>query len=71
VELANALGAYPIVAVDVREPALKKAEELGATHIVNASGGDPLSKVREVLPQGQTWSTKPSQTQTSSWLWRP
>jgi propanol-preferring alcohol dehydrogenase len=62
VELASALGARPIVAVDVREPALKKAEELGATHTVDASRGDPLSTVREILPQGAdvVYETKPN-----------
>lgn len=62
VELAGALGARPIVAVDVRESALKKAEELGATHTVDASRGDPLSTVREILPQGAdvVYETKPN-----------
>jgi len=52
VQLARALGAHPIVAVDIREEALKKASELGATHLVNASKGDVVTRVRDLLPDG-------------------
>ncbi|MEM1598670.1 MAG: alcohol dehydrogenase catalytic domain-containing protein [Pyrobaculum sp.] len=62
VELARALGAYPIVAVDVRRSALEKAEELGATYTVDASAGDPVASVRERLPQGAdvVYETRPN-----------
>jgi len=62
VELASALGAYPIVAVDIRESALKKAEELGATHTINGSKDDTLSRIRDLLPQGAdvVYETKPN-----------
>lgn len=52
VELAKALGAAPIVAVDVRESALQKARELGATHLVNLKDGDAVSQIRDAAPQG-------------------
>lgn len=52
VQLAHVLGAYPIIAVDVRERALRKASELGATHLVDASTEDPIPRIREVLPDG-------------------
>lgn len=62
VELANALGAYPIIAIDIREMALKKAKELGATHVVNAVTEDPTSSIRDILPQGAdvVYETKPT-----------
>jgi len=56
VELASALGARPIIAVDVRK------HVLGATHLINATNGDPLSKIRDILPQGAdvVYETKPN-----------
>ncbi len=62
VELASALGARPIIAVDVRKHVLEKAAELGATHLINATNGDPLSKIRDILPQGAdvVYETKPN-----------
>ena len=62
VELATALGAYPVVAIDVRETALRKAQELGATYTINAAERDPISAVRETLPQGVdvVYETKPN-----------
>jgi S-(hydroxymethyl)glutathione dehydrogenase/alcohol dehydrogenase len=46
---ARLAGAYPIVAVDVREPKLRVAERVGATHCVLANGGDAGRAVREIL----------------------
>lgn len=62
VELAVALGAYPIVAVDVREAALKKAQEVGASHVINAAERDAIGAIREILPQGAdvVYETKPN-----------
>ncbi|MCU7787467.1 alcohol dehydrogenase catalytic domain-containing protein [Pyrobaculum sp. 3827-6] len=62
VELANALGARPIVAVDMRKTALEKAKELGATHVIGTTDGDPISAIRDVLPQGAdvVYETKPN-----------
>jgi len=42
-------GAYPIIAVDVRDSKLDRAKVFGATHTVNAgSESDPIEKVKEI-----------------------
>jgi len=41
-------GAYLIVAVDVDDAKLELAGKFGATHVVNALGGDPTVAVREL-----------------------
>jgi len=43
---ARIAGARMIIAVDVHEHKLEKACELGATHSVNASAGDPVEAIR-------------------------
>jgi S-(hydroxymethyl)glutathione dehydrogenase / alcohol dehydrogenase len=43
-------GASRVVAVDTVELKLKLAEQFGATDVVNASRGDPVEAVRELLP---------------------
>jgi S-(hydroxymethyl)glutathione dehydrogenase/alcohol dehydrogenase len=49
-------GARMIIAVDVNENKLATARELGATHIVDASSGDPVMKIREVSNGGVDYS---------------
>lgn len=46
---ARLAGAYPIVAVDVRENKLEAAGRVGASHCVLANGGDVGREVREIL----------------------
>lgn len=41
-------GAGPIIAVDILDRKLEFAREFGATHTVNASTGDPVSRVRSL-----------------------
>lgn len=42
-------GAYPVIAVDVRDSKLERARLFGATHTVNARNeNDPIAKVREI-----------------------
>lgn len=41
-------GCATIIGIDVRPARLALAEELGATHLVEAGGGDPVEAVREV-----------------------
>ena len=48
VQVAHALGAGRIIAVDVRHDALRAAAELGATDVINASELDAVSAVREL-----------------------
>ena len=45
-------GARQIIAVDVVESKLGLAKELGATHLVDASAGDPVEKIRELTGGG-------------------
>jgi len=62
VQLASVLGMYPIIAVDVVESKLRKARELGATHVINAEKEDPVQRIREILPDGAeiVYETKPN-----------
>jgi threonine dehydrogenase-like Zn-dependent dehydrogenase len=52
VAAAAALGARPLVAVDVAADRLATAAALGATHLVNADGGDPVREVLSIDPEG-------------------
>src|SRR2546428_7028894 len=52
VQGARIAGAAAIVAVDVVPGKLELARELGATHTVDASSGDPVEAVRELVPGG-------------------
>ncbi len=49
-------GAGMIIAVDMVESKLAKARELGATHVVDASSGDPVEKIREMTDGGVEYS---------------
>ena len=49
---ARIAGARQIIAVDIHESKLATAKELGATHIVDASSGDPVAKIQEMVPGG-------------------
>ena len=51
VQGARLAGAGPIVAVDVVADKLALAQELGATHVVDASDADPVAAVRELTEQ--------------------
>ncbi len=45
---ASISGAYPVIAVDMLDNKLEAAKGFGATHVVNASKGDPVEKVKEM-----------------------
>lgn len=45
---AKACGATTIIAVDVAEPRLELARELGATHTVNSAETDPVGRIRAI-----------------------
>lgn len=49
-------GARMIIAVDIFEDKLKKARELGATHVVDASSHDPVEAIRELTGGGVDFS---------------
>ncbi|MFB0521478.1 MAG: NAD(P)-dependent alcohol dehydrogenase [Desulfatiglandales bacterium] len=46
----------PIVAVDIHEGRLKVAKEMGATHAVNASKGDPVAAIQDITGGGPNFS---------------
>ncbi|MCA9829994.1 MAG: Zn-dependent alcohol dehydrogenase [Dehalococcoidia bacterium] len=49
---ARIAGARTIIAVDIHENKMKTARDLGATHTVDASSGDPIQKVLDIVPGG-------------------
>ena len=53
---ARIAGAGMIIAVDVFERKLAQAKELGATHSVDASAGDPVKAIRELTGGGVEYS---------------
>src|SRR5215813_5457659 len=53
---ARIAGARMIIAVDVFERKLAQAKELGATHSVDASAGDPVKAIRELTQGGVEYS---------------
>ncbi|MSQ13605.1 MAG: alcohol dehydrogenase [Dehalococcoidia bacterium] len=52
VAAAAALGANPVIAVDLDEAKLEFARKFGATHGVNASSGDPVEAIRKLTSGG-------------------
>lgn len=52
VQGARLAGASRIVAVDVAPDKLEVAVRLGATETVDASAGDPVARLRELVPEG-------------------
>ena len=52
VRMAAILEAYPIIAVDLTDEKLQLAQEFGATHMVNASMGDPVEAIQEITSGG-------------------
>jgi S-(hydroxymethyl)glutathione dehydrogenase / alcohol dehydrogenase len=53
---ARIAGAGMIIAVDVFASKLKLARELGATHTVDASAGDPVKEIRDLTGGGVEYS---------------
>ena len=49
---AIASGASRVIAVDMLENKLASAREFGATDVVDASSGDPVAAVQELVPGG-------------------
>lgn len=56
VQGARIAGARQIIAVDVVEPKLAHALELGATHVVDASSHDPVEAIRNLSGGGVDYS---------------
>jgi len=53
---AKIAGATKIIAVDVKSERLNLALELGATHVVNGSEGDPVARIVEITGKGADFS---------------
>ncbi len=56
VQGARIAGARQIIAVDMVEAKLAKARDLGATHVVDASSGDPVEKIKDITGLGVEYS---------------
>jgi Zn-dependent alcohol dehydrogenase len=52
IQMARLVGAGKIIAVDVMKQKLAWAEEFGATHVVDASKGDPVAQVHAISGRG-------------------
>lgn len=48
IQIARAFGAWPIIAIDVRDDKLAAASDLGATHTINGKTEDVVQRVREI-----------------------
>lgn len=63
---AHIAGAYPIITVDVHPGRLALAQELGATHVINAAAEDAAARVQEISPGGVRYAFDSSGV-VSSW----
>jgi S-(hydroxymethyl)glutathione dehydrogenase/alcohol dehydrogenase len=71
VQGARMAGASRIVAVDVTAPKLDTARRLGATDVVDASTGDPVGAVRDLLGGGADFAFEAlGREQTIQQAWR-
>ena len=52
IQMSRLMGAGKIIAVDVMKQKLSWAEEFGATHVVDASKGDPVAAVHAITGTG-------------------
>lgn len=52
VSAAKLSSAVPIVAVDICEDRLLRAEQMGATHVIDAGSTDPVDEIRRLCPGG-------------------
>ncbi len=57
---ARISGAFPIIAVDVKPARLELAEELGATHCIDASDGDTVARIQEITGRGAAFCLETS-----------
>lgn len=53
---AKIAGATQVIAVDVNAQRLELALELGATHVVNSTDGDPVGRIMEITGKGADFS---------------
>ncbi len=53
---ARAVGAYPIIAVDLVEEKLTLAREVGATHVINAGTDEPVAAIKDLAKGGADYT---------------
>jgi S-(hydroxymethyl)glutathione dehydrogenase/alcohol dehydrogenase len=53
---ARVAGAFPIIAIDTSDAALKLAVSLGATHTINAATEDVIAATLKICPRGVDYS---------------
>ena len=71
VQGAKLCNALPIVAVDVRPEKEAEARRFGATHFVEARGGDPVATVREITGGGADFTFEATgRTETAEQCYR-
>ena len=51
IQAANLLNAFPIIAVDLYDKRLALAKSFGATHLINSSHEDFVSRIKEISPE--------------------
>ena len=68
VQGARIAGAGRIIAVDVNRDKLERAEEFGATDVVDAAQGDAVAAVRDMIARGKTLCLATSSGNTGSAL---
>lgn len=56
IQAASLLGAYPIIAIDIRQEKLDLAQSFGASHLVNSREQDALAVIREITTYGVDWA---------------
>ena len=52
IQMAEILGAYPVIAVDLQDDKLEFAKEFGATHLINATQTNPVDAIRDITSGG-------------------
>lgn len=67
---AHLIGTQPLIAVDVVTARLDTALELGATHALDVSAGDPTDQIRAIAKEGIDAVIDTSGSPTT-WQWAP
>jgi len=49
VQAAALVSAYPIIAIDLHDNKLELAKQMGATHTINSSNGDPRQEILDIV----------------------
>lgn len=57
---AKIAGATKVIAVDINPERLKMAEEVGATHTINAKEADPVARIGEITGKGADFALEAS-----------